>query len=246
MQRQKEEEATTKSGDQHQPLHEYEIRERYYRPSFLPPAGSGGSGPPPGLSPAAGAYWQYPAFGVELRSPFEAASAAVPANFYPAAHTASSQPPQPPNPHDIRTIPPNLPKPFRAELPPQPRPSRPPEQPPTASVATWRPVEPHQPQPQQHSHFQLGSLIQLANGDLKRVENLSTEDFLRSAKSSTEVKIDQSVVTSLDLHSDRGVASIAFSVGHEKVQVSKNVLLRARFFSFTLFTLGAKIQIILC
>ena len=223
MQRQKEED--TKAGvDQNQPLHEYEIRERYYRPSFLPPAGLGRSGPgPPGLSPAAGAYWQHPAFGVEIRPPaFEATAG----NFY-QANTTASQPPQPPNPHEIRTLPPNLPKPFRAEFPPQQRPSRPPEQPPTASISTWRPVEPQQPQ--QHSHFQLGSLIQLANGDLKRVENLSTEDFLRSAKTSTEVKIDQSVVTSLDLHSDRGVASIAFSVGHEKVQVSsKNFLSKAR------------------
>ena len=70
-----------------------------------------------------------------------------------------------------------------------------------------------------YSHFQLGSLIQLATGELKRVENLSTEDFLRSAKTSSEVKIDQSVVTSIDLHVERGVASIAFLVGQEKVQV---------------------------
>ena len=65
----------------------------------------------------------------------------------------------------------------------------------------------------------MGSLIQLATGELKRVENLSTEDFLRSAKTSSEVKIDQSVVTSIDLHVERGVASIAFLVGQEKVQV---------------------------
>ena len=77
-----------------------------------------------------------------------------------------------------------------------------------------------------YSHFQLGSLIQLATGELKRVENLSTEDFLRSAKTSSEVKIDQSVVTSIDLHVERGVASIAFLVGQEKVQVR---------FTFTVF-----------
>ena len=77
-----------------------------------------------------------------------------------------------------------------------------------------------------YSHFQLGSLIQLATGELKRVENLSTEDFLRSAKTSSEVKIDQSVVTSIDLHVERGVAPIAFLVGQEKVQVR---------FTFTVF-----------
>ena len=75
-----------------------------------------------------------------------------------------------------------------------------------------------------YSHFQLGSLIQLATGELKRVENLSTEDFLRSAKTSSEVKIDQSVVTSIDLHVERGVASIAFLVGQEKVQVRFTLL----------------------
>ena len=195
MQRQKEQEDGKVIGEQNTPaLHEYEIRERYYRPSFLP---AGGNQIPPG----AAAYWQYPAaaFNVELRPPFEVAAS----NFY-----------QPNQPHEVRTIPPNLPKPFRADFS---RPTRPQEQPHAASIPTWRPVE---PQPQIHSHFQLGSLIQLANGDLKRVENLSTEDFLRSAKSSTDVKIDHSVVTSLDLHADRGVASIAFSVGHEKVQVN--------------------------
>ena len=42
-----------------------------------------------------------------------------------------------------------------------------------------------------------GSLIQLSNGDLKPVEDLDAEDFVRCAKSSQEVQIDQSVVVDI-------------------------------------------------
>ena len=61
--------------------------------------------------------------------------------------------------------------------------------------------------------------IQLSTGDLKRVESLSTEDFIRSAKSSPEVKIDQSTVTAIEPCNDRGTVIITFSVGKDKVQV---------------------------
>jgi len=137
-----------------------------------------------------------------------------------AASAASTSQPQ-----EVRTLPPQLPnKSFKSDL-------RQPLKP--QSSDTWRPIEqPQQPQTQSshHSHFQLGSLIQLATGELKRVENLSTEDFLRSAKTSSEVKIDQSVVTSIDLHVERGVASIAFLVGQEKVQVAVEATLEHPFY----------------
>ena len=211
--------------------HEYEIRERYFR-SSNDPSRSNSSFLPPNPSNVAAIPWQQyhnfaTAAGIELRPPFEA-------NYYyhhpqlhavaaaSAASAASTSQPQ-----DVRTLPPQLPnKSFKSDLIPR-QPPKP------QSSETWRPIE--QPQPQQpqqpqsqsshHSHFQLGSLIQLATGELKRVENLSTEDFLRSAKTSSEVKIDQSVVTSIDLHVERGVASIAFSVGQEKVQVRFTLLL---------------------
>ena len=67
---------------------------------------------------------------------------------------------------------------------------------------------------------------QLTKGDLKRVESLSTEDFIRSAKSSPEVKIDQSTVTAIEPCNERGTVMITFSVGKENVKVS-------RFFSGT-------------
>ena len=69
------------------------------------------------------------------------------------------------------------------------------------------------------THFRLGSLIQLSNGDLKTVENLTTEDFIQSAETSPEVRIDHSVVTALDLNLEKGTANITFSVGKQKVQV---------------------------
>ena len=60
---------------------------------------------------------------------------------------------------------------------------------------------------------------QLTNGDLKRVESLSTEDFIRSAKSSPEVKIDQSTVTVIESCNERGTVMITFSVGKDNVKV---------------------------
>ena len=90
----------------------------------------------------------------------------------------------------------------------------------------WRPITENAPRHQHHhhrdqfpTHFNLGSLIQLSNGDLKKVENLTTEDFIQSAQSCQWVKIDQSIVTSLDLELERGTVRIAFSVGNQKVQV---------------------------
>ena len=69
---------------------------------------------------------------------------------------------------------------------------------------------------------------QLTNGDLKRVESLSTEDFIRSAKSSPEVKIDQSTVTAIEPCNERGTVMITFSVGKDNVKVGYNHRLENR------------------
>jgi len=110
-------------------------------------------------------------------------------------------------------------------------------------VGDARPRPPHSIQPpaqplatnsdqnQVPSHFHLGSLIQLSTGDLKRVESLSTEDFIRSAKSSPEVKIDQSTVTAIEPCNDRGTVIITFSVGKDKVQVAVEATLEHPFFA---------------
>lgn len=77
------------------------------------------------------------------------------------------------------------------------------------------PSQPHYP-----PHFMKGSIIQLANGDLKRVEDLRTEDFVHSAEISNDLKIDSSTVVKIDENPDRGTALLGFSVGEHRVQVS--------------------------
>lgn len=69
-------------------------------------------------------------------------------------------------------------------------------------------------------HFTKGSIIQLANGDLKRVEDLRTEDFVHSAEISSDLKIDSSTVVRIDENADRGTAVLSFRVGEHKVPVS--------------------------
>ncbi|RXM27253.1 Ataxin-1-like [Acipenser ruthenus] len=54
-------------------------------------------------------------------------------------------------------------------------------------VSVQAPVTPHP------SHFMKGAIIQLANGELKRVEDLQTQDFVRSAEMSGSLKIDSSM-----------------------------------------------------
>ena len=90
----------------------------------------------------------------------------------------------------------------------------------------WRPVG------GELSHFTLGSLIQLSNGDLKRVENLTREDFIRSAKNSSDLKIDESCVIGMDPVPERGSIILNFAVGKDKVQVRKSILNNCQFLSF--------------
>ena len=68
-------------------------------------------------------------------------------------------------------------------------------------------------------HFIKGSIIQLANGDLKRVEDLQTEDFVSSAQVSADLKVDSSTVVRIEEHPELGIATLGFSVGEHRVQV---------------------------
>ena len=68
-------------------------------------------------------------------------------------------------------------------------------------------------------HFIKGSIIQLANGDLKRVEDLQTEDFVSSAQVSADLKVDSSTVVRIEEHPEVGTATLGFSVGEHRVQV---------------------------
>ena len=69
------------------------------------------------------------------------------------------------------------------------------------------------------THFTAGSLIQLSNGTLRPVEDLNTDDFIKSAELSNEVQIDQSVVVSITPSKNKGSVMLGFSVGKEEVQV---------------------------
>lgn len=68
-------------------------------------------------------------------------------------------------------------------------------------------------------YFTKGSIIQLADGELKRVEDLKTEDFIQSAEISNELKIDSSTVERIDSSHTPNFAIIQFAVGEHRSQV---------------------------
>ena len=68
-------------------------------------------------------------------------------------------------------------------------------------------------------HFMKGSIIQLTNGELKRVEDLQTDDFVQSAEISSDLKIDSSTVVKIEESVERGTAILGFVVGEHRVQV---------------------------
>ncbi|XP_030645363.1 ataxin-1a [Chanos chanos] len=81
-------------------------------------------------------------------------------------------------------------------------------------------------------YFVKGSIIQLADGQLKRVEELKTEDFIQSAEISSELKIDSSTVERIDGSHTPNFAIIQFAVGEHRSQVSVEVLVEYPFFVF--------------
>lgn len=85
-----------------------------------------------------------------------------------------------------------------------------PPQPPPASTSPSASLPPY---------FMRGSIIQLADGELKRVEDLKTEDFIQSAEVSGDLKIDSSTVERIDCSQTPDVVFIQFSVGEHKAQV---------------------------
>ncbi|XP_055066015.2 ataxin-1 [Misgurnus anguillicaudatus] len=80
--------------------------------------------------------------------------------------------------------------------------------------------------------FMKGSIIQLADGELKRVEDLRTEDFVQSAEVSGELKIDSSTVERIECSRSPNAVIIQFSVGENKAQVCVEVLVEYPFFVF--------------
>lgn len=82
-------------------------------------------------------------------------------------------------------------------------------------------------------YFIKGSIIQLADGELKRVEDLKTEDFIQSAEISSELKIDSSTVERIEgSHTSPNLAVVQFAVGEHRAQVCVEVLVEYPFFVF--------------
>ncbi|NXN97148.1 ATX1L protein, partial [Rhinopomastus cyanomelas] len=84
-----------------------------------------------------------------------------------------------------------------------------------------------QPQPPSSSrlpsHFMKGAIIQLATGELKRVEDLQTQDFVRSAEVSGGLKIDSSTVVDIQESQWPGLVTLHFVVGEQQSKVSIDV-----------------------
>ncbi|NXP27831.1 ATX1L protein, partial [Scytalopus superciliaris] len=87
--------------------------------------------------------------------------------------------------------------------------------------------EPAQLQPpsssQLPSHFMRGAIIQLATGELKRVEDLQTQDFVRSAEVSGGLKIDSSTVVDIQESQWPALVTLHFVVGEQQSKVSIDV-----------------------
>ncbi|XP_051024695.1 ataxin-1-like isoform X1 [Acomys russatus] len=73
------------------------------------------------------------------------------------------------------------------------------------------------------SHFMKGAIIQLATGELKRVEDLQTQDFVRSAEVSGGLKIDSSTVVDIQESQWPGFVMLHFMVGEQQSKVSIEV-----------------------
>ncbi|KAK1798884.1 hypothetical protein P4O66_006675 [Electrophorus voltai] len=83
------------------------------------------------------------------------------------------------------------------------------------------------------SHFMKGAIIQLATGELKRVEDLQTQDFVRSAEVSGGLKIDSSMVVDIrGSHQRPGLVALHFTVGEQQSRVTIDVPPEHPFFVF--------------
>ena len=72
-------------------------------------------------------------------------------------------------------------------------------------------------------YFRAGSLIQLASGHMKKVEDLNTDDFVTSAATCPDISIDQARVARLEQSPDTGLFTIVFSVTRGQEMVSVHV-----------------------
>ena len=68
--------------------------------------------------------------------------------------------------------------------------------------------------------YEKGTTIRLANGNMKKIEDLHTTDFLESEKLDSYVKIERTMVIKLELNPRNNSVFITFSLGRFKIQVT--------------------------
>lgn len=71
-------------------------------------------------------------------------------------------------------------------------------------------------------NFTKGSLIELANGELKKVEDMRTEDFVMSAQGCPELRLADSTVVKIEENPITGTGTITLSYNNRRSQVSTN------------------------
>ena len=69
------------------------------------------------------------------------------------------------------------------------------------------------------SYVVAGSLISLANGQMKKVEELQTEDFISSAKTNRDVFLDHSTLINIENQEKSPNVTLTFSVGKDNIEV---------------------------
>ncbi|XP_054165414.1 uncharacterized protein LOC128962984 isoform X3 [Oppia nitens] len=82
------------------------------------------------------------------------------------------------------------------------------------------------------TYFQRGSIIQLGNGDVKRVEDMCTQDFIDSATDSRDLCADCSEVMKIEEKIKNCSVLLSFSVGRDKVPVTVEAPVEHPFFVF--------------
>lgn len=68
-------------------------------------------------------------------------------------------------------------------------------------------------------NFAKGSLIQLANGELRRVEDMKTEDFVMSAEQCPKLRLADSTVVRIEENPITGTATITLSYNQRQARV---------------------------
>lgn len=76
--------------------------------------------------------------------------------------------------------------------------------------------------------FNKGSLIQLSSGELRKVEDMRTEDFVSSAEKSAALRLNPSTVVRIDTSTaNKGYNLLTLSYGENRTQVSSSYTFRS-------------------